>query len=57
VVNLDAINGVVTLRGEVDMTTREDLEQAVREVEGVRDVISYLHAPGTVAPNEEDVRG
>ncbi|HEU4450789.1 MAG TPA: BON domain-containing protein [Gaiellaceae bacterium] len=50
-VSVNAENGVVYLRGEVespDLVSR--LEQAAREVKGVRDVENLLHTPGTPAP-------
>jgi hypothetical protein len=50
-VNIDAVNGVVSLRGEV--RTREgiaELEGKARRIPGVRDVENLLHLPGTPAP-------
>ena len=50
-VSVNAENGVVYLRGEVespDLVSR--LEQAARDVKGVRDVENLLHTPGTPAP-------
>lgn len=49
--NLNASNGVVYLRGEID--TAEEIEaivRATRRVPGVREVRSLLHLPGTPAP-------
>jgi osmotically-inducible protein OsmY len=51
-VNVDAVEGVVTLRGVLgDAGVIADLEQAVRKVVGVRDVQNFLHTPGTQPPN------
>lgn len=44
---IDAVGGVVTLRGQVDPALLEDLPVRVAAVEGVVDVRSLLHAPGT----------
>jgi osmotically-inducible protein OsmY len=50
-VNINAVAGVVFLRGQLD---REDkikrLEAAVRRVPGVKDVRNLLHVPGKPAP-------
>lgn len=54
-INVDAVDGVVTLRGELDSRERiERAERAVSEVPGVRRVDSFLHLPGEPAPNVED---
>jgi osmotically-inducible protein OsmY len=51
-VNIDAVDGVVTLRGQVDdQDVIRDLEIAVGKVVGVRRVENLLHTPHTVAPN------
>jgi osmotically-inducible protein OsmY len=51
-VNIDAVDGVVTLRGQLDdPATIRDLAAAVGKVAGVRRVENMLHMPGTVAPN------
>jgi osmotically-inducible protein OsmY len=50
-ISINAEQGVVYLRGEVgspDLITR--LEQAARDVQGVRDVENLLHSPGSQAP-------
>ncbi len=51
-INVNAVDGVVTLRGELD---RPELINALRddvaEVPGVREVESFLHLPGTPPPN------
>lgn len=45
-VNVNAENGVVFLRGEVDSPDLvEQLESATRKVQGVRDVENLLHTP------------
>jgi osmotically-inducible protein OsmY len=51
-VNLDAVEGVVTLRGQIDnRDTIRDLVAAVERVHGVHRVENLLHTPGTEAPN------
>jgi BON domain len=51
-VNLDAVDGVVTLRGQLDdPDVIRDVEAAVGKVTGVRRVENLLHTPHTVAPN------
>jgi osmotically-inducible protein OsmY len=46
-INVNAENGVVFLRGQVDSADLiQDLEQAVRKVQGVRGVENLLHAVG-----------
>jgi osmotically-inducible protein OsmY len=51
-VNVDAFDGVVTLRGQLeDQNTIHDLEVAVGKVTGVRRVENLLHTPHTTAPN------
>ncbi len=50
-VNVNAVDGVVSLRGEVDdpdMIRR--LEEETRKIPGVVDVENLLHPPGTPAP-------
>jgi osmotically-inducible protein OsmY len=50
--NIDACEGVVTLRGMVDdAQTIERIVDRVRGVEGVRGVQSLLHVPGAPAPH------
>ena len=54
-INIDVAEGVVTLRGELDSEARvAELEQRVRKVAGVFDVVNLLHLPGTPAPNKVD---
>jgi osmotically-inducible protein OsmY len=51
-VNVDAVDGVVTLRGQLDdKDAIRDLGAAVGKVTGVRGVENMLHTPDTVAPN------
>jgi osmotically-inducible protein OsmY len=46
-INVNAENGVVYLRGQVDRADLiQELEQAVRKVQGVRGVENLLHAQG-----------
>jgi osmotically-inducible protein OsmY len=50
-VNVNAEHGRVVLRGELESPEQiDDLVGAVRSVDGVRDVESLLHVPGTEAP-------
>lgn len=54
-VNVEALDGSVTLRGELpDNGHIQALCQAVHEVPGVNDVHSYLHLPHTPAPNKAE---
>jgi len=56
-INLSADRGVVVLRGELDDAEEiRFVEDAVRRVPGVHRVESYLHLPGTPAPNKEPAR-
>lgn len=52
--NVDVLNGVVTLRGELDDEQRVELEQRVRKVTGVMEVHNLIHPPMTDAPNKAD---
>jgi BON domain len=50
-VNVDAVNGVVSLRGQVPSAeVIAELERKARRIPGVRDVENLLHLPGTPAP-------
>ena len=50
-VNVNAENGTVYLRGEVDTWDMvRDLEHAARRVQGVKEIENLLHPPGTPAP-------
>jgi osmotically-inducible protein OsmY len=50
-ININAENGVVFLRGEVEQPDMiNDLEQKARKVQGVQDVENLLHVPGQEAP-------
>ena len=50
-VNVNAVDGVVELRGEVKRPEIvKELEDKARKVQGVRDVRNLLHTPGTPAP-------
>lgn len=54
---VDAHEGVVALRGETENPEqRESLVEAVRAVEGVREVEDLLHLPGQPAPTVEPAR-
>jgi len=50
-VSVNAANGVVQLRGEVDSAElMGDLVERARSVRGVKDVENLLHMPGSSAP-------
>jgi osmotically-inducible protein OsmY len=49
-VDVNAENGVVFLRGEVERDWIERLERDAEQVAGVKAVRNLLHAPGTPAP-------
>ena len=50
-INVNAEDGIVVLRGEVDgPELMEELVARTRKVQGVRDVQNLLHLPGTPAP-------
>ena len=50
-INVNAENGKVILRGEVDQPSMiKDLEERTRKVQGVREVENLLHTPGETAP-------
>jgi hypothetical protein len=51
--NVDAVDGVVAVRGEVpDLEAAMDVERRIRAIPGVVDVENLLHAPGEPAPNK-----
>jgi osmotically-inducible protein OsmY len=51
-VNVEVVEAVVTLRGQVDSPDLiEELEKSTRKVTGVRDVENLLHTPDQPAPN------
>jgi osmotically-inducible protein OsmY len=55
-INVDAYEGCVTLRGQLDHY--EDIQRIVhrtRHVDGVREIRSYLHLPGTLPPNKAEI--
>ncbi len=53
-ININAENGVVFLRGEVERPELVDaLEARVLKVRGVRGVENLLHTPGNAPPNSE----
>lgn len=52
---VDAVDGVVTLRGELpEPALGKTLEKQVAKVSGVREVRNLLQEPGTPAPNKEE---
>jgi osmotically-inducible protein OsmY len=56
-VNADVVDGRLTLRGQLDSEAEiRTVIRAAGEVPGVVEVISYLHLPGTPAPNKADAR-
>ena len=53
-INVNAEDGIVVLRGEVDRPElMDELVEKTRQVQGVRDVQNLLHLPGTPAPTNE----
>jgi hypothetical protein len=55
-INIDAYEGCVTLRGQLDGA--HDIQRIInraKHVEGVREVRSYLHLPGTLPPNKAEI--
>jgi len=53
-ININTVDGVVDLRGELGTQQAiDDLIAKVRAVPNVKNVRSYLHVPGTPAPNKE----
>lgn len=53
-ISVNAEEGVVYLRGQCETPDQiNDLEQRVRKVSGVVDVVNYLHLPETPAPNKQ----
>lgn len=53
-ININTVDGVVELRGQLEnQQAIDDLIARVRSVPNVKDVTSYLHVPGTPAPNKE----
>ena len=56
-INADVVDGRLTLRGQLDSEAEiRTVIEAAGEVPGVVEVISYLHLPGTPAPNKADAR-
>jgi osmotically-inducible protein OsmY len=57
-VSVNVEDGVAYLRGELDDSSASDrLVEAVRKVDGVKDVKSLLHEPGQPAPAKEEQAG
>jgi osmotically-inducible protein OsmY len=56
-INADVVDGRLTLRGQLDSEEQiRSVVQAAGEVPGVVEVITFLHLPGTPAPNKADAR-
>jgi osmotically-inducible protein OsmY len=52
-INVNAENGIVILRGEVEKPTMiKDLEKRTRKVQGVKEVENLLHVPGSPVPTK-----
>jgi BON domain len=49
-VDVNVVDGVVYLRGEIEPELIDDLVKAARKVSGVKEVENLLHTPGTPAP-------
>ena len=57
-VTVEAVEGVVTLRGQVENSEAvTTVEQAVSQAPGVVELRSFLHTPGTPAPNKASALG
>lgn len=57
VLNIDATDGVVSLRGQVDdARTISEIIEKTKRVEGVRGVENLLRLPGTEAPHHQTIR-
>lgn len=53
-INVNVVDGIVELRGEQDSQSAIDaLIQSAKSIANVKGVHSYLHLPGTPAPNKE----
>jgi osmotically-inducible protein OsmY len=53
-VNVNVVNGIVYLRGEVEQPEIiKDLEGRARKVQGVREVENLLHLPGSPVPTKQ----
>jgi osmotically-inducible protein OsmY len=56
-INADVVDGRLTLRGQLDSEEQiRKVVEAAGEVPGVVEVITFLHLPGTPAPNKADAR-
>lgn len=54
-IHVDAYEGCVTLRGQLEQEADiRDIVDRTRRVEGVSEVRSYLHLPGTPPPNKAE---
>jgi osmotically-inducible protein OsmY len=54
-INVNVVNGIVTLRGELPKQSDiDDLIARVKQIANVKGVESFLHLPGTSAPNKID---
>ncbi|MFN2641490.1 MAG: BON domain-containing protein [Actinomycetota bacterium] len=53
-INVAVEEGVLVLRGQLDNETQiHNVERAVRKIQGVHEIRSFLHIPGRPAPNKE----
>lgn len=57
-ININVVNGVVTVRGELpNQGEIDDLVKRIQSIPNVKGVESFLHLPGTPAPNKvESIR-
>jgi osmotically-inducible protein OsmY len=53
---VDVVDGRVTLRGEAAPDMIAEIERKVGKVPGVKEVVNFLHTPGSEAPNKADAR-
>ncbi len=56
-VDVNVVDGVVYLRGEVEEDRIRELENAARKVSGVKGVENLLHTPGTPSPTTTTTEG
>lgn len=54
-ININVVNGIVTVRGELpNQGEIDDLVKRIQSVPNVKGVQNFLHLPGTPAPNKAE---
>lgn len=54
-ININVVNGIVTVRGELpNQGEIDDLVKRIQSIPNVKGVQNFLHLPGTPAPNKVD---